>query len=944
MTKSTKISMQAFQRSSYLAGANAPYIEELYEQYLEDPNTVADEWREFFSSLSNGQIDGDTSHAKIQAQFREFASQRRAQVTAIPVNSKQQSVDDLINAYRRYGHFNAGLDPLDLVKSDNDLRLQLSHYKLSKEDLTTEFLTRGIISQASASLQAILSALQNIYTGAIGFEYDYIDNQVEREWLQDYIEVKLPQVTFSPAQKIKYLEGLIAADSLEKYFDSKFPGQKRFSIEGTDSVIPLLNELVQQAGSAGVGEIVIGMAHRGRLNVLINVLGNPVSDIVAEFQGKKDYGSTSGDVKYHRGHSSDIETPNGPVHLSLAFNPSHLECINPVLMGSVRARQIRTATDHSYNYAFPVMIHGDAAFAGEGVVMETLQMSQTRAYCVGGSIHIILNNQVGFTTSDPSDARSARYSSALARMIEAPILHVNADDAESVIKVLQLALAYRMQFHKDVVIELWGYRRHGHQEVDEPRATQPLMYQVIKGHPLPYQVYAKQLINEKVLGNDQAETMRQNYRQLLDDGKPTIKTITAGLCHKYAKNWKPFLEQNWRAPASTRVAKQKILKLAAKLSEYPGNFKLQRNVDMIYQARAKMAAGEQEIDWGFGECLAYATLLTEGYPVRLSGQDCVRGTFFHRQSAVFDQVSGKSYMPLAHLSDDQAKIQIYNSLLAECGPLGFEYGYSTANPNALVIWEAQFGDFANVAQMYIDQFISSAWQKWNRLAGLTLLLPHGYEGMGPEHSSARMERYLQLCAQDNMQVCVPTTPAQIFHLLRRQVIRPYRKPLIIMSPKSLLRHRLATSSLTELSEGKFKLVIGEVDALDAEKVTRVVACSGKVYYDLLIKRRELNLNHIAIVRIEQLYPFPYDEFSAELAKYPQAKELVWCQEEPKNQGAWFCSFDRFLRAKSQSMRLSFATRPASAAPAAGYVKLYKAFQAEVINRALSLEGLEPYAI
>ncbi|EKD77618.1 MAG: hypothetical protein ACD_42C00268G0003 [uncultured bacterium] len=644
-------------------------------------------------------------------------------------------------------------------------------------------------------------------------------------------------------------------------------------------------------------------------------------------------------MKYHKGFSSDIQTAHGVIHLSLGFNPSHLEFINTVVMGSVRARQERkrsgSASDHVKDYAFPVLIHGDAAFAGQGIVMETLAMSQTRAYTVGGTIHIITNNQVGFTTSNPADSRSSHYCSDIAKMIDAPILHVNGDDPESCIRAMKLALDYRMRFHKDAVIDLVCYRAHGHNEADDPTCTQPLMYQIIHTKKTPRAMYAAQLITEKIISEQDTEKMISDYRNLLDTGKSPVELMQNGLSDHYAANWTPFLHCAWTDNVNTAVPLSVLQDLGKKVTTIPDGYVLQRNVAMIMQARQKMIAGEQPLDWGFAETIAYAALLTEGHAVRFTGEDVRRGTFFHRHAALFDQKTGDCFMPLLHLSKDQANCQIYDSLLSETGALGFEFGYAAADPNALVMWEAQFGDFANVAQVIIDQFISSAWQKWSRLAGLVMLLPHGSEGQGPEHSSARLERYLQLCAQENMQVCMPTTPAQIFHLLRRQVLRPYRKPLIVMSPKSLLRHKLAVSSLAELTQGGFRCVISEIDSLDNEKITRLVLCSGKIYYELLVKRREEKMNHVVLVRVEQLYPFPMDELKAEMHKYPNMREVVWCQEEPKNQGAWYCTRHHIVECIPQNgHRLYYAGRQAMAAPAAGYPALHNKQQTELIDQAL----------
>jgi len=931
-----KVSMQDFEKNSYL-GESSAYIENLYESYLKDPNSVDAEWRKYFQSLS--QNGNDVSHAEIREQFHQMA-QRPVCMASTSISeetwAKQTEVDRLIEAYRRFGHLNANLDPLG-SKRPVDVRLQLSHYGLTDADLDLEFNTRNLLEKPRASLREIISKLKQIYCGTIGVQYSTISDEAERDWLREYVERRLPNTVFTKETKRSVLHQLIASESLEKYLDTKYVGQKRFSIEGADSMIPMLDELTKYARQQQVKEIVIGMAHRGRINVLLNVMGHSPKELFLEFEGKKEHGLTSGDVKYHRGYSRDVLTDFGPIHLALAFNPSHLEFINPVIMGSVRARQDRQLENGDRrDYAVAVQIHGDAAFSGQGIVMETLSMSQTRAHNIGGSLHIVLNNQVGFTTSEPTDLRSSVYCTDVVKMLDAPIFHVNGDDPEAAVAVMQLALDYRMTFHKDFCIDLVCYRRHGHQEVDEPTTTQPLMYQIIKKHPTTMNIYAQRLIQEKVCSEKDVKKWIEEYRNKLDQGEQIVQTFDEGLSKVYSANWAKYIGQVWTTEVKTTVPKEKLQALGKKISYYPPHFKLQRQVDSIMKMREKMASGEQPADWGFAETLAYATLAMEDYPVRLVGEDSRRGTFYHRHAVLFDQATGEEFMPLRHLSDKQATIQIYDSLLSEAGALGFEFGYSMAEPRALDIWEAQYGDFANGAQVIVDQFISSGWQKWNRLSGVTLLLPHGYEGSGPEHSSARLERYLQLCAQSNMQVVVPTTPAQIFHLLRRQIVRPFRKPLIVMSPKSLLRHKLAVSTLDELADGSFQLLIPEIDDIDPKKVTRVILCSGKVYYDLLAQRRENELNHIAIIRIEQLYPFPYEELRNELIRYVNAKQVVWCQEEPKNQGAWFCTHHRLVESMREDQTLIYTGRDPSAAPAVGYPALHNKQQQALIHAALDI--------
>ncbi|MBS0350821.1 MAG: 2-oxoglutarate dehydrogenase E1 component [Proteobacteria bacterium] len=928
-------------RTSYLSAANSAYLEDLYEQFLQDPNSVSSQWRDYFNSLADGQSQAgsvqDYSHRKIQEQFRQMARRPKFAADAAATPSRQEAVDQLIIAYRRFGHLDADINPLGF-KDPIDPRLELSYYSLENVDPQKKFLTRGVLPKEQAGLKEIYQALRTIYCGSIGIEYTRISDEQERAWIREYMERQFPEMTFTPEEKRAILHKLVAADGLEKYLERKYTAQKRFSIEGADALIPMLDELAKRVSAANVYEMVIGMAHRGRLNVLLNTLGQSPYELFQEFEGTKDYGMTTGDVKYHNGFSSNMKTPTGYLHLSLMCNPSHLEFVNTVIMGSVRARQERKSpqSDALRNYAVAVMIHGDASFIGQGITQETLSMANTRAYTVGGSIHIIVNNQVGFTTSDPRDSRSSRYCSDVAKMIDVPILHVNGDDAEATAKAVRIAVDYRMKFNKDVVIDLVCYRRHGHNEADEPRATQPTMYAIIDNHPVPREVYAKQLIQEKIYTEQQVKQLWDDYRVQLDEGRCVAPITYDHFPQRFnPPNWAPYINQSWNTQVDTTVARKKLVALGQKFSAIPAGFKLQRNVEMIFQARQKMTAGELPLDWGYAEMMAYASLLEEKYRVRFSGEDCRRGTFFHRHAVVFDQNSGKAYSPLAHLSTHQARFEIYDSLLSESGVIGFEYGYAMSDPNALVIWEAQYGDFANVAQVYIDQFLSSAWQKWSRLCGLVLLLPHGQQGEGPEHSSARLERYLQLCAQENMQVFVPSTPAQIFHLLRRQILRPYRTPLVVMSPKSLLRHKLAVSSLDDLEKGQLQLVIPEIDAIDPKKTRKVILCSGKVYYELLEKRREQKQNDIAIIRIEQLYPFPEFELKAALAPYKAVKNIVWCQEEPKNQGAWYIMYDRFVACLPEGTQFGYAGREAMAAPSGGYSALHKKQQAALIKEALS---------
>jgi 2-oxoglutarate dehydrogenase E1 component len=926
--------------NSFLSGNSAAYLESLYEAYLEDPHAVSSEWRDCFTKLP--QVNGtlkEFSHEAIQAYFIERAKQPAAFIAsmssaAVTDTSKQAAVLKLIEAYRAHGHLEAKLDPLCLDKRQEEPRLRLDYHGLSESDLDTAFSTEHFDSLGEkASLREIYKTLQATYCQHIGAEYKYINNENEVAWIQHYFESPKGKLHLDKAKKQRILHRLCMADGLEKYLGRRFVGQKRFSLEGGDSLIPALDEVIQNAGLRGVKECVIGMAHRGRLNVLVNIMGKPPQQLFEEFSGKTLTENMSGDVKYHMGFSSDITTPGGSVHLALAFNPSHLEIINPVVEGSVRARQERRQHKQS-DAVLPVLIHGDAAFAGQGVVMETFNMSQTTGFGTGGTIHFIINNQVGFTTSRASDARSTLYASDVAKIIQAPVFHVNGDDPEAVIFVTQLALAFRMEFHRDVVIDLVCYRRHGHNEADEPSGTQPLMYARINTHPTPFQRYSQQLVAEGIIDKPAAAALEEDYRSLLDSGECTVAETRRAEPNPFSADWTPYLGQEWRAEVATILDKKNLVDLAKRLTSLPPDLVLQKQVGMEMQSRAKMAEGTMPINWGFAETLAYATLLKEGYHIRLVGQDSGRGTFSHRHAKLHDMHTDEVYIPLQHLSDTAAHFTVIDSLLSEEAVLGFEYGYACTDPKTLVLWEAQFGDFFNGAQVVIDQFISSGFQKWGRLCGLTLLLPHGFEGAGPEHSSARLERFLQLCAEHNMQVCVPSTPAQMFHLLRRQMCRPYRVPLIVMTPKSLLRHKLVVSTLEDLGQGQFELVIPEIDSIDSASVKRVVLCSGKVYYHLLEKRRESNRDDVAIIRIEQLYPFPEPELLNCLGQYPHAKEIVWCQEEPQNQGAWYSMHHRLSACVGPEQFLIYAGRDSSASPAAGYYTLHHQQQDKLIADAL----------
>ncbi|MFW8589446.1 2-oxoglutarate dehydrogenase E1 component [Glaciecola sp. 2405UD65-10] len=937
--------MKAWWDSSHMAGANAAYVEELYEAYLENPQDVSENWKSVFDALPK--VDGvavEENHSNIREEFKKVAAAgpaaRIGSVSAAPGASspgdeKQVKVLQLINAYRFRGHQHANLDPLGLWKQERVRDLELSHHNLSESDFDTIFsLGSYAVGADKLDLKELFKSLNRTYCGSIGSEYMHITDTEQKRWIQQRLESVEAKPAIDRDAKIKILKGLIAADGMEKYLGSKFTGAKRFSLEGGDALIPMLKGLITEAGTAGAKEVVLGMAHRGRLNVLVNVLGKNPSVLFDEFAGKHDDSLGAGDVKYHAGFSSDFATPGGNVHLALAFNPSHLEIVNPVVMGSVRARlNRRDCTDGSA--VLPITIHGDSAIAGQGVVQETFNMSQTRGFSVGGTVRIVINNQVGFTTSKTEDTRSTQYCTDIAKMVQAPIFHVNADDPEAVSFVTKLALDYRNKFKRDVVIDLVCYRRHGHNEADEPNATQPLMYQKIKKHPVPRQIYADQLIAEGIIAQHDIDKLALEYRNALDHGACVVEEWRPMTEHSV--DWSPYIGHDWDVDYDGSVPIERLVELGESINSFPEEHKLQSRVNKLYADRASMISGDKMLDWGMAENLAYATILDGGTEIRMTGQDSGRGTFFHRHAVLHNQSDASDYMPLQHLHSKQGNIEIYDSVLSEEAVMAFEYGYATAEPATLTIWEAQFGDFANGAQVVFDQFLCSGEAKWGRLCGLTVLLPHGYEGQGPEHSSARLERFLQSCADHNWQVCVPSTPAQVYNMLRRQSVRPMRRPLIVMSPKSLLRHPLAVSSLEELSAGVFHNVIGEIDELDSAKVERVVMCSGKVYYDLLEQRRKGELNNIAIVRIEQLYPFPQQELDKVVEQYAHVKDWVWCQEEPQNQGAWYCSQHHFWQSIPNGANLTYAGRKASASPAVGYFAVHTQQQKALVEDALTIK-------
>ena len=933
-------------KTSVLYGANAPFIEELYENYLQCSTSVPPEWRGYFDGLQlgKGEVEKDVPHSPVIESFIRVEKERRRNahsssqhVQGISEERKQVSVLQIINAFRFLGVRQANLDPLKQLQKPYIPELDPKFYGLTEEDMDTVFNTGSLVAPEFVPLREILQLLQGIYCGSIGVEYMYMTDTEQKRWIQSRLEGTHSQPNFSDKYKRHILERLSAAEGLEKYLHTRYVGQKRFSGEGGESIIPLLDNLLQRAGKIDVKEVVIGMAHRGRLNVLVNILGKMPADLFQEFENNHVQELTAGDVKYHQGFSSAISTPGGVMRATLAFNPSHLEIINPVVEGSVRARQHRLL-DKKGVMVLPVLLHGDAAYSGQGVVMETLNLSQTRGYGTGGTVHIIINNQIGFTTSDPRDSRSTLYCTEVSKMIEAPIFHVNGDDPEAVVMVTEIALDFRMKFRKDVVIDMVCFRRLGHNEQDEPMVTQPLMYKIIDEHPGTRKLYADRLETEGIIAASEADEMLANYRNDMDAGSNPNKSIFHGKKYSGTTQWAPFLKSiKWNQKVKTGMPMKKMKYLAERLTDIPENFELHSRVRKIIDDRRLMGEGKLSLDWGMAENLAYAGLLSDGFPIRISGQDSGRGTFFHRHAVLHNQnqnqLDNRTYIPLRHIAPEQPDIGIIDSMLSEEAVLAFEYGYTTAVPNELVVWEAQFGDFANGAQVVIDQFIASGEAKWGRLCGLVMMLPHGYEGQGPEHSSARIERYLQLCAEYNIQVCVPSTPSQMFHLLRRQMIRQLRKPLIIMSPKSMLRRKESVSSLGDLANGKFQPVIPEDENLNPGKVRRIIACSGRVYYDLLAYRKAHKIKDIAIVRIEQLYPFPHNEFQAEVDRFEQAKDVLWCQEEPGNQGAWHRIQHYLLRHLGLNQTLGYALRPSSASPAAGYLAKHNFQQKELIEAA-----------
>ena len=912
-------------------GANAGVIDEYYQRWLDDPDSVDPTWRAFFQGFTLG---------------HNGQAVTRAPAGAVVDSGKQSGVYYLINAYRAIGHVQAHLDPLSW-RPPVSPKLQLRHFRLEESDLDTVFDTSNFLGGGQMKLRDIVAALEQTYCGHVGVEYAHIQDQDARRWLQERIESIRLQPKFTKPQKVRILRRVHKAELFEKFLHTKYVGQKRFSLEGGETIIAALDAVIDHCPGSGIEEIVLGMAHRGRLNVLCSVMRKSFDLLFEQFSENyiPDTVAGDGDVKYHLGYESILTTTSGKkVEVRLAANPSHLEIVNPIVEGKARARQRIRGDITERRKVMPLLIHGDAAVAGQGVVAETLQFSQLPGYRTGGTLHFVINNQIGFTT-DPQDTRSTRYCTDIAKMIEAPIFHVNGDDPEAVCLVAQLAVDFRVQFKRDVFIDMYCYRKHGHNETDEPSFTQPALYRKIAAHSLVSALYTKQLIAAGSLTPEQGEEIKTEYSAALDDNLGKAKTREAAKAEKrqaaaaeksaagaFRGSTAIFQPDFTHTPVTTAVSAAAIDQVVRALTTVPDGFKVHSKIKRFIDGRAEAHKHGGPYDWGMGEALAFGTLLQDGLPIRLSGQDCERGTFTHRHSVFTDVETGAKYTPLNHVTDQQPHFCVYNSLLSEAAVLGFDYGYSLDYPDMLCLWEAQFGDFANGAQVVIDQFISSSESKWQRSTGLTLLLPHGYEGQGPEHSSARLERFLQSCAENNIQVANLTTPAQLFHALRRQTKRDFKKPLIIMAPKSLLRHPAAVSSLTDFTAGSFQEIIDDPTA--TQKTERVILCSGKVYYDLCDYRERNKVEHTAIVRVEQLYPLHRDRLAQIADAYGRNARLIWCQEEPQNMGAW-----SFLAPQLEEIfgrKAVYAGRDAAASPAVGLLALHRLQLATFLQRAFTL--------
>lgn len=925
---------QLLTRFSYLKSTNIAYIDELFENFLKNPESVDPSWRYFFEGLELG-IDAP-------AQTPAPTSGVETAASSSSDLSGEAKVADLINAYREMGRILANVNPLSAPPASHPL-LDLARFQLTNADLDKSFNAGKFLGAGNAKLKDIISRLKDTYCGSIGVEFTHIEDLEERRWLEQRMESSRNRETLDTETRKFILSRLTESETFERFLHTRYVAQKRFSIEGGESTIPVLDCMIEVGAELGAQEFVIGMAHRGRLNVLVNLMGKHPEHVFMEFEAqyKTDPSQGEGDVKYHMGYSHDIQTRQGkPVHLSLGFNPSHLEFINPVTEGVARAKQTFKG-DNSRSQVIPIQIHGDAAFAGQGVCYETLNLSQLKGYATGGTLHVVINNQVGFTTS-PKDSRSTTYCTDMAKMLESPIFHVNGDDPEALWYVAKLCMEYRQKFKKDIFIDLVCYRKHGHNEGDEPTFTQPLLYKQIKEHASTREIYAKRLAAENAVSAEASQKMIDDLNAQYTQAQGIAKTLTEKPpVSAFESRWKGLKkgmeEDNFRK-VDTTVPEKTLRELAAKLNKMPASFHVHPKLGRFFEARQKAIDEGKGIDWGNGEALAFATLLNEGHSVRVSGQDAERGTFTHRHSVLNDFETGETYTPLNHLRDQQGFYQVHNSHLSETAVLGFEYGYAIADPTSLVIWEAQFGDFANGAQVIIDQFISSSESKWLRPSGLVMLLPHGFEGQGPEHSSARLERFLQLCGRNNMIVCNLTTPAQIFHALRRQLKRDFRKPLVIMSPKSLLRNPMAVSELKDFSAAGFKEVIE--DNVKPTDVKRVLLCSGKVYYELLTERNNLKRTDVAIIRVEQLYPWPADQLAAAISQYKNAKDVVWVQEEPRNMGSWNYVFSTWAGGRGEPFAIKVAERGIryvgrglGAAPAVGSHKLHEKEQKALIDEA-----------
>ena len=976
-----RASNEIFEATSFLNGTNAAYVEQMYAAWLANPNSVDEGWQTYFAQTgeqglsptqlgrgpawkrdskpaipSSDLIAALTGQEPPAAPGKPGAKADKGKPAAAPAantDAAKHSIHavQMIRAYRMIGHLEADLDPLGITPKTPQTMLDPAHYQFDGAMMDTPVYVDGILGLQTTTPRQLVSTLRDIYCGRIGYEFMHINDAEQRIWLQRRIEGD--PISFTPEGKKAILNKLIEAEGFEKFASNRFVGTKRFGLDGAETTIPALEQIIKRGGQLGVSEIVMGMAHRGRLNVLVNVMGKPYRQLFHEFQGGAANPSDvegSGDVKYHLGASSDREFDGHKVHLSLTPNPSHLEIVNPVVLGKARAKQWQLHDVDARTSVLPVLIHGDAAFAGQGVVAECFAMSGIKGFRTGGTMHFVINNQIGFTTA-PMFSRSSPYCTDIALMVQAPIFHVNGDDPEAVVHATRIAIEFRQKFKKDVVLDMICYRRFGHNETDEPSFTQPQMYRVIKDHASTLQLYSKKLVNEGTLTQAEADTMAADFNKRLDEEFEASKSHRPNRADWLDGRWQGLetAPKNSDRRGETSVSADVLKKVGKALVTAPEGFNLHKTIARQLEAKAKMFETGEGFDWATCEALAFGSLLDEGSYVRLSGQDSQRGTFSQRHAALVDQQTEERYYPLQHVSEKQGFFEVIDSLLSEEAVLGFEYGYSTAEPKALVLWEAQFGDFANGAQVVMDQFIASGEMKWLRMSGLTLLLPHGYEGQGPEHSSARLERYLQLCAQDNMQVCVPTTPANYFHILRRQMHRSFRKPLIVLTPKSLLRHKKCTSFFTDMIPGtSFHRVLRDqaevvpgattVKLVEDAKIKRVILCSGKVYFDLMEEREKRGEHRIQILRLEQLYPFPENVLAQELNRFPKA-EIVWCQEEPQNQGAWTFVKPRIedtvakLGGKASPR---YAGRPEYASTAAGLMKQHLAELAAFLNEALSL--------